>query len=194
MQLSHQRGSGRRRRFVLTVIVATVILGASGVSIAVALSSGGQGPLGEVLPAGSTATSPGLVVGGPEVSEAAAVAVAAKEAQAEGVGTSDAAGQAEVTATAVARTTRRIATQTIGQGEEPVDASPEVAAWYGGSVYVVSFVGQYVARDAPVPPGASAPTGRYLTLVVDAYSGKITGYELSNTNDLSAKVAAIGKA
>jgi hypothetical protein len=117
--------------------------------------------------------------------------MAAKEARVESAETSAQAIQADTAPQAVAHTTRKVATNTIGQGTEPANADAEVAAWYGGSVYLVTFQGNYVADDAPVPPGASAPTGHYLTLIVDAYSGKITGYELSKTTNLSPKVATI---
>ncbi len=101
--------------------------------------------------------------------------------------------QAASSPQAVAHTTRKRATDVIGQGQEPAGAAAEVSAWYRGSVYLVSFQGNYVAHDAPVPPQAEAPTGHYLTLIVDAYSGKITGYELSETADLSSKVVTLNR-
>lgn len=193
---------------MLAAIIAVLLVGA-GASTAVALTSAtespeprasesastapgtGYSPDGEPLPANPTATTTAPVSSGPEVSEAAAVSMAAKEARLENTEASATAVQANTTPQAVAHTTRKIATDTIGQGQEPANANPEVATWYGGSVYLVTFHGNYVAHDAPVPPGASAPTGQYLTLIVDAYSGKITGYELSKTVDLAPKVAAV---
>lgn len=196
MQVRHDKPARkpRRRRLLLVSIIAMAVLG-GGTSVAVALSSAGQAPLGEPLPAETTVTNSPPVTSGPEVSESAAVAMAVKEAHTESTasGGSSEAIQAATTPQAVAHTTRKIATDTIGQGQEPANASPEVAAWYEGSVYLVAFQGNYVAHDAPVPPGASAPTGHYLTLVVDAYSGKITGYELSETRNLAPDVGAIAK-
>jgi hypothetical protein len=192
MQLNHKRGPRRRRRLAFAAIGATAVLGGSGVSIAVALSSG-QGPLGEPLPTETSGASTAPTVSGPEVTEAAAISAATTEARAESAASSVAASQVAATPQAVAHTTRKIATNAIGQGQEPADVSPDVAEWYEGAAYVVSFTGQYVAHDAPVPPGANTPSGHYLTLIVDAYSGKITGYELSNTNNLAPKVAAIAK-
>jgi len=197
MQLRHDKPARQPRHcrpLLLVSILATVVLG-GGTSVAVALSSGGQAPLGEPLPAEPTATYTPPVSSSPEVSESAAVAMAAKEARLESTasGGSSETIQAATTPQAVAHTTRKIATDTIGQGQEPANASPEVATWYEGSVYLVAFQGNYVAHDAPVPPGARAPTGHYMTLIVDAYSGKITGYELSETTNLAPKVAATAK-
>jgi hypothetical protein len=199
----------RRRVIVASIFVAMLVGG--GASTAVALSSAespdpvssestltvsgtGLSPDGESLPVNPTATPTAPVSSGPQVSEAVAVAAATQEARLESTASTPGNADAIQTASspkAVTHTTRKIATDTIGQGQEPTGASPEIAAWYGGSVYLVAFQGNYVAHDAPVPPGASAPTGSYLTVIVDAYSGKITGYELSRTIDLAPKVAAI---
>jgi hypothetical protein len=35
-------------------------------------------------------------------------------------------------------------------------------------VYLITMSGHFIAREASVPPGAAAPTGRYLSMVVDA--------------------------
>ena len=35
-------------------------------------------------------------------------------------------------------------------------------------VFLITMHGRFTAREAPRPPGAKAPTGRYLSLVVDA--------------------------
>jgi hypothetical protein len=184
-----------RWRLALAVVAALAVLG-GGASVALGLASAGQGPQGEPLPTEITGTFTAPTTSGPEVSEAAALSMAANEAHADSLAVSGAAARGELAEDAapqaIARTTRKTATETIGQGEEPPNADAEVAAWYGGSVYLVSFVGHYEARDAPVPPQAKTPTGLYLTLIVDAYSGKITGFELSNTENLSSKIAAIG--
>lgn len=191
--LSNRPRSPRRRRLILISLLATAVIGGGGVSVAVGLVGAGQGPFGETLPAAGTGAFTPPDVSGPEVSEAAAVAVAAKEASLDNAANSNAATQEAPAPQAVALTTRKTATEAIGQGAEPANADAEVAAWYGGAAYIVSFVGEYAARDAPVPPGANTPTGQYLTMIVDAYSGKITGFELSKTNNVTQKVAEIAK-
>jgi len=203
----HQSGHPKRRRFAVWLTLLA-LLAATGATTAIAVgaeesperkttattSEPGRSPLGETIPPEPDPEYTPPVSSGPQVSQGAAVTAASKEAQGESAavaGASSATIQSAASPQAIAHTTRKIATDTIGQGQEPADASADVRTWYEGSVYLVSYTGNYVAYDAPVPPGAKAPTGKYLTLIVDAYSGKITGYELSKTADLSSKVSAL---
>lgn len=55
--------------------------------------------------------------------------------------------------------------------------------------YLIAERGRFIFIDAPRPPGARAPAGSVLTLVVDASTGKITDTGLSNRYP---KLAALG--
>ena len=69
-------------------------------------------------------------------------------------------GHALTQATAVSTTRRKALTSAT-----PGDFVPGSG---GVPVYLVTMRGQFVAYDVSVPPGASAPTGRYASLVLDA--------------------------
>jgi hypothetical protein len=49
----------------------------------------------------------------------------------------------------------------------------------GVPVFLVTMRGRFVAYDASVPPGAAAPTGTYLSLVVDAKTFQALDFGLS---------------
>jgi hypothetical protein len=49
----------------------------------------------------------------------------------------------------------------------------------GTRVFLVTMRGHFVANAAPRPPGAAAPTGRYLSVVVDARTFRLLDYGLS---------------
>jgi hypothetical protein len=46
--------------------------------------------------------------------------------------------------------------------------------------YLIAARGRFVADNAPRPPGAPAPRGSVLTLVVDAATGRVTDSGISN--------------
>lgn len=46
--------------------------------------------------------------------------------------------------------------------------------------YLIAVRGHFIATDVSVPPGAKAPTGSVLTLVVDAATGQTTDFGLGN--------------
>jgi len=69
-------------------------------------------------------------------------------------------GHALTQATAVSTTRRKALTSAT-----PGDFVPGSG---GVPVYLVTMRGRFVAYDVSVPPGASAPTGRYASLVLDA--------------------------
>jgi hypothetical protein len=49
----------------------------------------------------------------------------------------------------------------------------------GTLVFLVAMRGHFVANAAPRPPGAAAPTGTYLSVVVDARTFRVLDYGLS---------------
>ncbi len=49
----------------------------------------------------------------------------------------------------------------------------------GVRVFLITMRGHFVASAAPGPPGAAAPTGRYLSLVVDAKTFQVLDFGLS---------------
>lgn len=71
-------------------------------------------------------------------------------------------GRALTQATAVLTTHRKALTSAT-----PGDFVPGSG---GVPVYLVTMQGHFVAYDVSVPPGASAPTGRYASLVLDAHT------------------------
>lgn len=46
--------------------------------------------------------------------------------------------------------------------------------------YLIAVRGHFTATDAPIPPGAKPPTGTVITLVVDARSGRVTDFGISD--------------
>lgn len=55
--------------------------------------------------------------------------------------------------------------------------------------FLIVVTGKFVARNAPVPPGAPAPIGSVLTLVVDASTGEQTDFGIQ---DNVPNLAALG--
>jgi len=51
----------------------------------------------------------------------------------------------------------------------------------GEDVSLIRMHGQFTADGAPRPPGAPAPTGTVMTVVVDATTGKVTDSSLGDT-------------
>jgi hypothetical protein len=49
----------------------------------------------------------------------------------------------------------------------------------GVRVFLLTMQGRFTATDATGPPGSRAPTGRYLSLVVDAANFQVTDFGLS---------------
>jgi hypothetical protein len=49
----------------------------------------------------------------------------------------------------------------------------------GVRVFLLTMQGRFTATDATRPPGSKAPTGRYLSLVVDAANFQVTDFGLS---------------
>lgn len=53
--------------------------------------------------------------------------------------------------------------------------------------YLVQLQGNFTALGASVPPGGKLPTGTFLTFIVDASTGRVTVWGVSNRRaDLSA--------
>lgn len=82
-------------------------------------------------------------------------------------------------------TTRAAAVPTISGGETVND--PQAAP--GRDVFAITAVGQFHADFAARPPGAAAPTGNALELVVDAHTGEITDWGL---NAVAPSLASAG--
>ncbi len=59
----------------------------------------------------------------------------------------------------------------------PGDTEP---AGNGVTVYLITMKGNFVDDDASVPAGAAAPTGRYLSIVINARSFIVTDFGLSD--------------
>jgi hypothetical protein len=49
----------------------------------------------------------------------------------------------------------------------------------GARVYLVTMRGQFIAYESSPPPGAALPTGRYLSVVVDATTFQVLDFGLS---------------
>jgi co-chaperonin GroES (HSP10) len=58
-------------------------------------------------------------------------------------------------------------------------------------VYLVIVHGHFVAADAPRPPGTPAPTGSVMTLVMDATTGDITDFGVSDREPDAAKLGQV---
>jgi hypothetical protein len=57
--------------------------------------------------------------------------------------------------------------------------------------YLIAERGHFVLNDAPIPPGAHAPSGSVLTLIVNAATGQITDLGVSNTCPDLAKLGPV---
>ena len=57
--------------------------------------------------------------------------------------------------------------------------------------YLIAERGRFVLRDAPRPPGARAPTGNVLTLVVNASTGEITDIGVSDSYPHLARLGPV---
>jgi hypothetical protein len=55
--------------------------------------------------------------------------------------------------------------------------------------YLVQLQGHFTALDASVPPGQKLPTGTFLMFIVDASTGTVTGWGVS---DRKADLSALG--
>ncbi|HTB50145.1 MAG TPA: hypothetical protein VK701_04140 [Solirubrobacteraceae bacterium] len=67
---------------------------------------------------------------------------------------------------------------------------PADVARYDGEVVLVTVEGSFTLAGAPVPPGASAPTGKVLTLAINAHTGWIDYYGISEAP--ASGVSALG--
>ncbi len=67
---------------------------------------------------------------------------------------------------------------------------PAEVARYDGEVVFVTMEGSFGLAGAPVPPGASAPTGKVLTLAINAHTGWIAYYGISEAPAIG--VSALG--
>ncbi len=110
------------------------------------------------------------------ISPASAARIAEKEA------TRD--GGAPAGAVTVAEGTLDSALEVMRPGsmkEVRASASAAEIAYLAGSVDLVEAHGSFTLADAPVPPGAHAPVGTVLRLLVNADTGEIEGRSLADT-------------
>jgi hypothetical protein len=68
---------------------------------------------------------------------------------------------------------------THGKGLEVATPGDTMPSGNGTSTYLIMMKGAFTAYDASVPSGASAPTGQYLSLLVNARSFRVTDVGLS---------------
>jgi hypothetical protein len=69
---------------------------------------------------------------------------------------------------------------------QAVEASSADTVQNNAASYLIAMRGNFVLQDAPRPPGAAAPTGSVLTLVIDAQTGQLTDIGVQdNVPDLS---------
>jgi hypothetical protein len=57
--------------------------------------------------------------------------------------------------------------------------------------YLIAVRGQFAATGVPIPPGAKPPTGTVITLVVDARTGRVTDFGLSDRYPPLAKLGPV---
>jgi hypothetical protein len=74
----------------------------------------------------------------------------------------------------------------------PPAPDPGMAALEASEVVVVTMHGDFVLDNARVPPGQPAPTGKVLTLILDAHTGQMEGRAVSD--DVAPGVASLGAA
>jgi hypothetical protein len=74
----------------------------------------------------------------------------------------------------------------------PPAPDPGMAALEASEVVVVTMHGDFVLDNARVPHGQPAPTGKVLTLILDAHTGQVEGRAVSD--DIAPGVASLGPA
>jgi hypothetical protein len=74
----------------------------------------------------------------------------------------------------------------------PPAPDPGMAALQASKVVLVTMHGNFVLDNARVPQGEPAPTGRVLTLILDAHTGQVEGRAVSDV--VASGVASLGPA
>jgi hypothetical protein len=155
-------------------LAAAVLAGAMGAAVVLAAGCAGSAPAavshapaptGSLVPAptGSLVPAPtGSPVPSPAVPRLAAIADRAARANGD---------PAPSQVTAVLTTRAKALTSAT-----PGDFVPGSG---GVPVFLVTLRGHFTAADVSRPPGSAAPTGRYLSLVVDAATFQVTDFGIS---------------
>jgi hypothetical protein len=147
-------------------LAAAVLAGAMGAAVVLAAGCAGSSPAAvshAPAPTGSLVPGPtGSPVPSPAVPRLAAIADRAARANGD---------PAPSQVTAVLTTRAKALTSAT-----PGDFIPGSG---GVPVFLVTLRGHFTAADVSRPPGSVAPTGRYLSLVVDAATFQVTDFGIS---------------
>jgi hypothetical protein len=147
-------------------LAAAVLAGAMGAAVVLAAGCAGSAPAAvshAPAPTGSLVPAPtGSPVPSPAVPRLAAIADRAARANGD---------PAPSQVTAVLTTRAKALTSAT-----PGDFVPGSG---GVPVFLVTLRGHFTAADVSRPPGSAAPTGRYLSLVVDAATFQVTDFGIS---------------
>jgi hypothetical protein len=163
----------RRHRAGRRLLIAGAITAAAGGTFAVtSLSTAGAS-------ARSSAAASTPIKAVPRITAAVAGELDAVARQ-----TATASGDAKPTSMQAVATSESVAVTVATPGDS-------VPGGAGETVYLVVMKGDFTLGDAPVPPGASAPTGHYLTFTVATGSLRILDLGLSNSAP-SAAFQSIG--
>lgn len=157
------------------LIAGAITAAAGGTFVMTSLSTAGAS-------ARSSAAASTLVK--PMVPRTAITAAVAGELDAVARQTATASGDAKPTSMQAVATSEGAAVAVATPGDSVPGSSSE-------TVYLVVMKGDFTLGDVPVPPGASAPTGHYLTFTVATGSLRILDLGLSNSVP-SAALKSIG--
>ncbi len=75
--------------------------------------------------------------------------------------------------------------------QAPQSATTGLRAWEQSDADIVSMDGEFVLESAPRPPKASAPTGRVLTLALDAHTGAVDAVDLGTVDPVLGSVGSV---
>jgi hypothetical protein len=120
---------------------------------------------------------------GPDISEPQVLAAATMEAKRAGE---------QSPAVSVGTGTLEAAMRTVDSSftRPEQSGSPGYAALMNSAVELVAMTGQFTLPDARVPPGAPAPKGNVLDLIIDAHTGGLIGRVLPTPEAQLAQTAA----
>jgi hypothetical protein len=78
------------------------------------------------------------------------------------------------------------------QTQLPANPSPAMDQWLNAPAYVEVLHGHFTLGGAPHPPGADAPTGSALSLVIDAHTGQVSAITLRDRGPDTAALSHLG--
>jgi hypothetical protein len=155
----------RLHRAGRSLLIAGVIAAAAGASVVTSLSTAG---------ATARSSASGSAPARPAVPETAIPATVTGKLDAVALQTATASGDATPTSVQAVATSEGAAVTVATPGDSTPASSSE-------TVYLVVLKGNFTLGNVPVPPGASAPTGHYLTFTVATGSLAILDLGLSNS-------------